>query len=181
MLPPRSLIWKVTIASANQIMAKTPLKTSLRWSSRALIERRKESSRQKSSGPLRSRRHVSRRPLCEVIGPQADEETYQRSQSLNPSLIPPCKSASASGHLPTNPLNCPIVGTPPPRLSPSPLSAPPSPPPWFSIPPRRYLGQSTCLIFSHTASKSLLSVSQTDSSSVLSGARRSSPGMAELR
>lgn len=52
MLPPRSLIWKVTTASAIQIMAKTPLKTNERWSSRALIERRKDRSRQKSSGPL---------------------------------------------------------------------------------------------------------------------------------
>lgn len=52
MLPPRSLIWKVTTASAIQIMAKTPLKTNERWSSRALIERRKDRSKQKSSGPL---------------------------------------------------------------------------------------------------------------------------------
>jgi hypothetical protein len=52
MVPPRSLIWKVTIASAIQIIAKTPLKTCERWSSRALIERRNDRSRQKSSGPL---------------------------------------------------------------------------------------------------------------------------------
>jgi hypothetical protein len=54
------LIWKVTIASAIQIMAKTPLKTSERWSSRALIERRKDRRRQKSSGPLEYRvsKHV---------------------------------------------------------------------------------------------------------------------------
>jgi hypothetical protein len=52
MVPPRSLIWKVTIASAIQIIAKTPLKTCERWSSRALIERKKDRSRQKSSGPL---------------------------------------------------------------------------------------------------------------------------------
>lgn len=52
MLPPRSLIWKVTMASAIQIIAKTPLKTSERWSSRALMERRKDMSKQKSSGPL---------------------------------------------------------------------------------------------------------------------------------
>jgi hypothetical protein len=107
--------------------------------------------------------------------------TYQRSQSLNPSLIPPCSTASASGHLPTIPLNCPILGTPPARLSPSPRSAPPIPPPWFSMPPSKYFGHSTWRIFSQTASRSRRSVSHTVSSRVLTGARRSSPGMAELR
>lgn len=51
-LPPRSLICNVTIASAIHIMANTPLKTSERWSSRAFKLSRKDSSRQKRSGPL---------------------------------------------------------------------------------------------------------------------------------
>ena len=100
---------------------------------------------------------------------------HQRSQSLNPSLIPPCNTTSASGHLPAIPLR------PPARLSPSPRSAPPMPPPLCSIPPSRYLGHNTCLIFSHTANKSLDRVSHTDSSMVSVGARRSSPGIEELR
>lgn len=54
MLPPRSLICNVTMASAIQTVAKTPLKTSERWSSRALMERRKDKSKQKSKGPLKN-------------------------------------------------------------------------------------------------------------------------------
>jgi len=102
---------------------------------------------------------------------------YQRSQSLNPSLTPSANTVSASGHRPTNPRICPSA-----PLTPcSPL--PPSKPPLSRLktPPSKYLGQSTCLIFPHTASRSLFSVSHTDSSSVLSGARRSSPLMALLR
>ena len=52
MLPPRSLICRVTTASAIQIMAKTPLKTSERCFSRAFRESRKERRRLKRSGPL---------------------------------------------------------------------------------------------------------------------------------
>lgn len=89
--------------------------------------------------------------------------------------MPPCKTTSASGHRPAMPLR------PPARLSPCALSAPPIPPPRWSIPPSKYFGQSTCLIFSHTASRSRDKVSHTDSSIVLVGARRSSPGMEELR
>lgn len=100
---------------------------------------------------------------------------YQRSQSRKPSDMPPWRTTSASGHLPATPLN------PPARLSPSPLSAPPMPPPLCSTPPSRYLGQRTCLIFSHTASISRDKVSHTDSSIVLVGARLSSPGIDELR
>lgn len=55
MFPPRSLICSVTIASPSQTVAKTPEKTSERWSSRAFMLRRKESRRQKSRGPLRVR------------------------------------------------------------------------------------------------------------------------------
>lgn len=101
--------------------------------------------------------------------------TYHRSQSLSPSLISPWSTTSASGHLPAIPL------MPPAMLSPSPLSAAPIPPPLCSMPPSRYFGQSTCLIFSHTASRSRDSVSHTDSSIVFEGARRSSPGIEELR
>jgi len=102
-------------------------------------------------------------------------QTHQRSQSLNPSLIPLCKTTSASGHLPTSPLS------PPARLSPCSLSAPPIPPPLCISPPRRYLGYKTWRIFSQTARRSLDSVAQTDSSRVFWGARRSSPGIVELR
>lgn len=49
------------------------------------------------------------------------------------------------------------------------------------MPPSKYLGHSTWRIFSQTASRSRRSVSQTDSSNVLTGARRSSPGIAEFR
>src|ERR1700753_4052214 len=98
--------------------------------------------------------------------------TYQRSQSRSPSLILACNTVSASGHLPSNPpATWPDSGSPPPI----------PPPPLNSIPPSRYLGQSTSLIFSHTALRSLDNVSQTDSSIVLVGARRSSPGMADVK
>lgn len=96
---------------------------------------------------------------------------HHKSQSLKPSLIPPCSTTSASGHLPAMPLIVPL----------SPRSAPPIPPPLCRIPPRRYFGHSTCLIFSHTANRSLDRVSHTDSSIVFVGARRSSPGIEEFR
>lgn len=108
--------------------------------------------------------------------------TYQRSQSLNPSLMPPCSTTSASGHRPTNPLNRP----PNPSL-PNPLDSPRSavppipPPPLVSIPPSRYFGYSTWRIFSHTANRSRDSVCQTVSSMVFCGARRSSPGIEDVR
>jgi len=100
---------------------------------------------------------------------------HHKSQSLKPSLMPPCNTTSASGHLPAMPLK------PPARLPLSPRSAPPIPPPLCRIPPRRYFGHSTCLIFSQTANRSLDRVSHTDSSIVFVGARRSSPGIEELR
>lgn len=52
MFPPSSLICSVTIASPSQMVAKTPEKTSERWSSRALMLRRKDKRRQKRRGPL---------------------------------------------------------------------------------------------------------------------------------
>lgn len=89
--------------------------------------------------------------------------------------MPPCNTTSASGHLPAIPLR------PPARLASWVPSAPPIPAPRWSMPPSRYLGHSTCLIFSHTAKRSRDSVSHTDSSIVFVGARRSSPGIEELR
>lgn len=97
--------------------------------------------------------------------------------------MPPCNTASASGHRPTRPRTCPIAPCNPPPMSPSassPLPVPALPPP-FITPPSRYFGYNTCRIFSHTASRSRRSVSHTVSSMVLSGARRSSPAIAELR
>jgi hypothetical protein len=49
------------------------------------------------------------------------------------------------------------------------------------MPPSRYLGYSTCFIFSQMANRSRESVSHTVSSMVLVGARRSSPGMLDVR
>jgi hypothetical protein len=98
-----------------------------------------------------------------------------RSQSRRPSLMPLWSSVSASGHLPAMFLKLP------PRPSASPRSAAPMPAPRCIIPPSRYLGYSTCFIFSHMARTSRDSVSQTVSSMVLVGARRSSPGMLEVR
>ena len=74
-------------------------------------------------------------------------------------------------------------------IAPGPLPAPPPPNP---VPDSRTsfafghflnvnFGQRTAFIFSHTAKMSRDSVLQTDSSRVLVGARRSSPGMAEVR
>jgi hypothetical protein len=84
-----------------------------------------------------------------------------------------CRTVSASGQRPRRPLATP----------PSPLSTSPAipPPPRMSMPPSRYLGQSTSRTFSHTALRSRDSVSQTDSSMVLVVARRSSPGMDDVR
>ena len=148
-LPPRSLICRVTTDSPIHMIEKTPANTRSVCFSGARMLRNMLSSRQKISGP-------------------------HRSQSLNPSLIPPCRIPSAStiaGHLPTSPLR----SRPKPWLSTSPPSA------LFKTPPRRYLGQSTCFIFSHTAKRSLDTVSHTDSSIVFWGALLSSPGIAELR
>lgn len=107
------------------------------------------------------------------------QQTHQRSQSLNPSLIPPWRTTSASGHLPTNPL------IPPPTPLPNPLASPrsaaPIPSPRANIPPSRYLGHNTCRIFSQTASRSRDNVAHTVSSMVFCGARRSSPGMEDVR
>lgn len=82
---------------------------------------------------------------------------------------------SASGHLPARPL------IPPPNPSASPRSAAPMPPPCCIMPPKRYLGYSTCFSFSHIANRSRDNVSHTVSSIVLVGARRSSPPTAEVR
>ena len=49
------------------------------------------------------------------------------------------------------------------------------------MPPSKYLGYSTCFIFSQIASRSRDNVSHTVSSMVLVGARRSSPGMVEVK
>jgi hypothetical protein len=49
------------------------------------------------------------------------------------------------------------------------------------MPPSRYLGYRTCFIFSQMAKMSRDSVSHTVSSMVLVGARRSSPGMLDVR
>lgn len=92
--------------------------------------------------------------------------------------MPPCSTTSASGHRPTIPL---IPERPFPKPVASPLSAAPIPPPLVKNPPSRYLGQSTCLNFSQTARKSRDNVSHTDSSMVFCGARRSSPGIDEVR
>ena len=106
--------------------------------------------------------------------PSIKHSTYHRSQSRKPSLIAPCKRASASGSLLAIPRR-------PPAIPLSPLSKPPKPPSRCSIPPSRYRGISTKRIFSHDARKSLDKVSHTDSSIVLVGARRSSPWIASLR
>ena len=167
MLPPKSLICVVTTASPIQINANTPENTPVVCSLDLVIDNNKLRRRQKMSGPL----SLGISPYtCQPM-----KGAYHKSQSLKPSLMPPCRTTSASGHLPA------IALRPPAELSPSPRSAPPMPPPLCNIPPRRYFGQSTCLIFSHTASKSLERVSQTDSSIVFVGARLSSPGMEELR
>ncbi len=168
--PPNSFICRVTTASPIQTIAKTPEKTSDFCSPLALIDRSKLSSKLNKSGPLEYNSIVSRAPTIPAFA------TYHKSQSLSPSLIPACKTTSASGHLP-------IPSTLPPslRLSPSPLSAAPMPPPRCKMPPRRYFGHNTSLIFSHTASRSRDSVSHTLSSIVFVGARRSSPGIEEVR
>jgi hypothetical protein len=150
MLPPRSLICIVTTASPTHTRAKTPEKTRSLCCPPAPHERNKLSSRQKMSGP-------------------------HRSQSLRPSLMPLCRRASASGHLPAMFLKLP------PSPSASPRSAAPMPPPLCIMPPSRYLGYSTCFIFSHIASRSRDSVSHTVSSMVLVGARRSSPGILDVK
>src|ERR1700744_4992522 len=82
-------------------------------------------------------------------------------------------TVSASGQRPRRPRTTP----------PSPLSTSPAmpPPPRMSMPPSRYLGHSTSRTFSHTALRSLDSVSHADSSMVLVVARRSSPGMDDVR
>jgi hypothetical protein len=150
MLPPNSLICIVTTASPIHIRAKTPENTRSFCLPPAPHERNRLSNKQKISGP-------------------------HRSQSLKPSLMPLCRIASASGHLPARLLKLP------PKPSASPRSAAPMPPPCCIMPPNRYLGYSTCFIFSHIAKMSLDSVSHTVSSMVLVGARRSSPGMLEVR
>lgn len=150
MLPPSSLICSVTTASPIQTMAKTPEKTRSFWSPFAPHERNRLSSRQKMSGP-------------------------QRSQSRKPSLVPPWRMTSASGHRPA------MFLRPPPKPSASPRSAAPMPPPRCMMPPSRYLGYRTCFIFSQMAKMSRDSVSHTVSSMVLVGARRSSPGMLDVR
>lgn len=150
MFPPSSLICIVTTASPIHTMAKTPEKTRSFCLPPAPHERNRLSSRQKMSGP-------------------------HRSQSRRPSLMPLCRMASASGHLPA------MLRRLPPTPSASPRSAAPMPPPRCIMPPSRYLGYSTCFIFSQMANTSLDSVSQTVSSMVLVGARRSSPGMVDVR
>lgn len=172
MFPPKSLICVVTTASPIQTSANTPEKTAVFCLPDAVIDSSKLSSRQNINGPLYMRSGGFNQPAA---GMSLQTPAYQRSQSLKPSDMPPWSTTSASGHLPATPLK------PPARLSPSPLSAPPMPPPLCSIPPSRYLGQRTCLIFSHTASRSRDNVSHTDSSIVLVGARLSSPGIDELR
>jgi hypothetical protein len=168
MFPPSSLICKVTTASPIQTIEKTPEKTR----SDCLLEARRErnmlSKRQNISGPLYA--------VLAIKSPITGSDTYQRSQSLSPSLIPPWRIPSASGHRPTSPL----ISPPKPWLSPRSAAFMP-PPPLCSIPPKRYLGHSTCFIFSHTASRSLDKVAHTLSSIVFCGARRSSPGMLEVR
>lgn len=172
MFPPKSLICVVTTASPIQTSAKTPEKTVVFCLLDAVIDSSKLRSRQKINGPLYARlgrfAQLGARIFLRI-------RVYQRSQSLKPSDMPPWSTTSASGHLPATPLK------PPARLSPSPLSAPPMPPPLCSIPPSRYLGQRTCLNFSHTASRSRDNVSHTDSSMVFVGTRLSSPGIDELR
>ena len=150
MFPPSNLICSVTTASPIQTKAKTPEKTRSLWSPFAPHDKNKLSSRQKIRGP-------------------------HKSQSLRPSLMPPCRITSASGHLPA------MFLRPPPKPSASPRSAAPMPPPLCIIPPNRYFGYSTCFIFSHIAKMSRDNVSQTVSSMVLVGARRSSPGMLDVR
>ena len=168
MFPPSNLICIVTTASPIQMSAKTPEKTTLFCSLFAVIERSKLSNRQNINGPLI-------RSVSNFTSGRIGHMPYHRSQSRKPSLIPPCNTASASGHLPAMPLK------PPAMLLPSPRSAPPIPPPRCNIPPRRYLGHKTCRIFSHTACRSLDNVSHTVSSIVFVGARLSSPGIEEFR
>jgi hypothetical protein len=84
-----------------------------------------------------------------------------------------CKTVSASGQRPRKLRAAP--GSPR-------SSSPAIPPPLrMSMPPNRYLGHSTSRTFSHTARRSLDKVSHTDSSMVLVVARRSSPGMDDVR
>lgn len=171
MLPPRSLICAVTTASPIQIKAKTPEKTMVFCSDEAVMESKRLSNKQKMSGPLNKDQSQKKFRAANFV----ERHSYQRSQSRRPSLMPPCKTTSASGQRPAMPRK------PPARLSPSPRSAPPNPPPLCKNPPSKYLGHNTWRIFSQTASRSRESVSHTDSSIVLLGARRSSPGSVELR
>lgn len=158
-------------------MQNTPENTRLDWSPLP-IERNILSKRQKINGPLTGHRTLAKGNTERMNG---SGELYQRSQFLSPSLIPPCKTTSASGSLLTSPRRAPILSLPNPVASPRSADPPLPPPPRIIMPPSRYCGQRTCLIFSHTARRSRESVSQTDSSIVFCGARRSSPGMDEVR
>lgn len=113
MLPPRSLIWKVTTASAIHIMAKTPLKTNERWSSRALIERRKDKSRQKSSGPLK---HLLARRASKFTFVSNQAHPPKHTKDPNPST--PRSSHPAAQHphqatFPQSPSTAPYSAHPP--------------------------------------------------------------------
>ena len=152
-----------------QTREKTPVNTTSLCLEEVVIDNNMLKSSENTRGPLNI---ILDKILLNVL---SKSFPYHRSQSLKPSLIPPSSKASASGHLPAMPLN------PPAKLSPSPLSAPPIPPPLCNMPPNKYLGHNTSLIFSQDARRSLDRVSHTDSSIVFVGALRSSPGMDELR
>jgi hypothetical protein len=156
MFPPSSLICIVTTASPIQTMAKTPENTKSFCPLNALKLSSRLSSKQNTNGP-------------------------HKSQSRSPSLMPPPASKlSTSVALPAKPTSSSLA-----PLNPASLIfvyAPRKLVVFSSIePPNRYFGYSTSRILDQTARRSRRRVSHTDSSIVFPDARRSSPGMREVK
>ena len=151
--PPSNLICNVTTASPTQIIANTPLNTTSLCSSLPAKLNRLLNTKQKINGPHRSQ---SRNPAL---------IPFPLPNRLSGSITRPAKPASSS-LAPLSPAPRRFAYAP---LSPSSLSN--------IVPPNKYLGYKTSRILSQMARRSRRRVSQTVSSIVLVGARRSSPGM----
>ncbi len=159
MFPPSNLICSVTIASPIHTMAKTPEKMAYFCLGWPQILNSTDSNRQKIRGPHKSQ---SLRPGVMLFWLSKDSG----------SMTLPARDCSSS-RAPESPA--------PRRLAYAPRN-PPLAMPLSSIePPNRYRGYSTSRILDQTARRSRRTVSHTVSSIVFCGARRSSPGIRDVR
>lgn len=89
-LPPRSLIWRVTAASPIQTIQKTPENTTDDWSPFA-IDRNKLRTRQNTSGPLKKKKNTR-------VSQPASAEIYSAFHTRDPSPAAHRSSHSARPH-----------------------------------------------------------------------------------